>query len=111
MGVGSDLSPLRIRVSWDHLTATVGVGGELDANTAPGLIEALLEVAITARPERFVLNVADLVVLDMAGAKVIDQARRTLGTRCPVTVCNLRPSAREMFRLAGIQGWEPGAAA
>src|SRR5215471_3981851 len=54
MGVGSDLSPLRVRVSWDHLTVTVGVSGELGANTAPGLIEALLEVAITARPERFV---------------------------------------------------------
>jgi len=109
--VATKHSLLRVKVSWYRTTATVDVSGELNHATAAGLILAVLELAIAARPQRFVLNLADVVVLDVVGAKALDQARHTLGTRCPVAICNPRPSAREMFRLAGIAGWEEPVAA
>jgi anti-anti-sigma regulatory factor len=94
------IPPLRVEVGWGGLVATVIVSGGLDITTAPGLIERLGEVA-DARPEWLVLDFAGLVFLDVAGARALDGAHKTLATICPVIVLDPLPFAR---RAAGVTG-------
>jgi anti-anti-sigma regulatory factor len=94
------IPPLRVEVGWGGLVATVIVSGGLDISTAPGLIERLGEVA-GARPEWLVLDFAGLVFLDVAGARALDGAHKTLATICPVIVLDPLPFAR---RVAGVTG-------
>ena len=94
------IQSLRVEVGWGGLVATVIVSGGLDITTAPDLIERLGEVA-GARPDWLVLDLADLVFLDVAGARALDSARKILAAFCPVIVLDPRPFAR---RVAGVTG-------
>jgi anti-anti-sigma factor len=94
-------SPLQVQVHWDGVVATVTVSGELDLTTASGLSERLLKVA-EDHPERLVLDLGRLVFVDVAGARALDSAFKALEAECPVILRGPRPSARKVFRLAGL---------
>jgi anti-anti-sigma regulatory factor len=81
-------SSLQTDVSWDGVVATVTVTGELDITAARALRRRLLEVA-SAHPERLVLNFGGLVLVDGAGAKVLDNTHKYLEARRPVVVRRL----------------------
>ena len=95
------VSPLQIDVLWEGVVATVTVVGELDITTAPGLAEYLRTVT-TAHPDRLVLDLGGLVFVDVAGARMLDQAHRALEAECTVILRKPRPSARKVFRLTGL---------
>jgi anti-anti-sigma regulatory factor len=78
-------SPLQTEVSWDGVVATVTVTGGLDITAARALRRRLLEVA-SAHPERLVLDLGGLVLVDAACAKALDNTRRLLEARSQVTV-------------------------
>src|SRR5215470_14534098 len=78
-------SPLQIDVSWDGVVVTVTVTGELDITAARTLGRRLLEVA-SAHPERIVLDLGGLVIVDVAGARALDKTRKHLEARRPIIV-------------------------
>ena len=97
-------SALQVDVSWDGVVATVMVTGELDITTATSLTRRLLEVG-AAHPDKLVLDLSGLVVVDVAGARALDEAHTLLQAECPVILRTPRPSARKYLGLAGrIEG-------
>ena len=100
------LSALQVDVSRDGVVATVTVTGELDITTAPSLTRRLLEVG-AAHPDRLVLDLSGLVLVDVAGARALDEAHALLQAGCPVILRTPRPSARKFLGLAGrMEGLE-----
>ena len=93
--------PVQLQVGWDGVVATAAVSGELDITNAPALCRRLMKVA-EARPERLVLDLGGLVLIDAAGARALDCARQALEVLCPVVFRRARPLAREVFRLSGL---------
>ena len=94
-------SPVQIGVSWDGVVATVTITGELDITTATPLTRRLLAVA-AEHPERLVLDLSELVFVDAAGARALDDVHTLLQTECPVILRQPRPSARKIFGLTGL---------
>jgi anti-anti-sigma factor len=82
------------------VVATVTLTGELDITTAPSLTRSLLEVG-AAHPDRLVLDLSGLVLVDVAGARALDEAHTLLQAECPVILRTPRPSARKFLGLAG----------
>ena len=78
-------SSLQTDASWDGVVATVTVTGDLDLAAARILRRRLQEVA-SARPERLVLDLGGLVLVDAAGVKALDDVQRRLQAGCPVIV-------------------------
>ena len=94
-------SPLQVDVCWDGVIANVTVRGELDITTAAGLKTCLL-AATDGHPERLVLDLGDLVFVDVAGARALDEAYHLLEAECPVILRSPRPYARTVFRLTDL---------
>lgn len=99
--VARNLSPLQFNVTRDGVIATVTINGELDLTTAAPLLASLLAVA-DEHPDRIVLDLSELVFVDVAGARALDEAYRLLQVECPVIVRNARPTARKVFRITGL---------
>jgi anti-anti-sigma factor len=95
------MPPCQAAVSWDGVVATVTVTGEVDCTTAPALAKRLLEVA-AAHPERLVLDLDQLFITDVASARALDSACKTLEQQFPVIVrAPPRPSARRSSPAPG----------
>jgi anti-anti-sigma factor len=94
-------SPLGVNVCWHGVVVRVTLAGELDITTAPTLTSSLDEVA-AARPEKVVLDLGGLDFVDVAGARALDGAWKSLAAGCPVSVRPPRPPARTVFELTGI---------
>ena len=69
--------PIDMQVHWDNRDVTVVLAGELDCASAPDL-SALLTELIAKRPQRLVLDLANVVFMDCAGITPIARARRAL---------------------------------
>ena len=67
--------PFSVDVAWVRKTATVAISGEVDLCTAPELDECLVEV-VARRPDRVVVDLAQLHFIDCSGAAVLDRAGR-----------------------------------
>ena len=78
-------STLQTDVSWDGVVATVTVTGELDIPAARALRHRLLEVA-SAHPERLVLDLGGLVIIDAAGARALSNTHEHLKAGYPIIV-------------------------
>jgi anti-anti-sigma factor len=94
-------SPLQIEVCWDGVVATVTVSGELDFSTATTLTRRLLAVG-AEHPERLVLDLSRLVIVDVAGARALDEAHTLQQAEWPVILRQPRPAARKILRLTGL---------
>jgi len=94
-------SALQVDVSRDGVVATVTVTGELDITTAPSLTRSLLEVG-AAHPDRLVLDLSGLVLVDVAGARALDEAHTLLQAECPVILRTPRLLARKILGLTGL---------
>jgi anti-sigma B factor antagonist len=91
-------APIDMQVHWDNRDVTVVLAGELDCASAPDLSAQLTEL-IAKRPQRLVLDLANVVFMDCAGITPIARARRALPAGRPVT---LRSPARQARRLLKI---------
>jgi len=80
----------------------VGVRGELDIDTAPGLTH-VLESEIRASVGPFVVDLCDLDLLDSSGVSVLVRARALLGRedRDLVVICPPGP-ARRIFEVTNL---------
>jgi anti-sigma B factor antagonist len=90
--------PIDMQVHWVNRDVTVVLAGELDCASAPGLWAQLTEL-IAKRPQRLVLDLANVVFMDCAGITPIARARRALPPGRPVI---LRSPARQARRLLRI---------
>jgi anti-anti-sigma factor len=82
-------------------TATVALGGELDAAALP-LVSRQLAQVMAARPDRLVLDLTRLSFLDCAAARVIIGLGSSLPEgRCPVIVC-ASPLVRRVLEVTGL---------
>jgi anti-anti-sigma factor len=87
------IPPFQVALSWEGVVVTATVTGEVDCATAPALAKRLLEVA-AARPERLVLDLDRLFFTDVASARALDSACKTLEQQFPVIVrASPRPSS------------------
>src|SRR5215469_5139514 len=93
-------SPLQIDVSSDGVVVTVTVTGELDITAARALRRRLLEVA-SAHPQRLVLDLGGLVIVDVAGAKALEKTRKHLEAGRPVIVRTPPTLSQEIFGHTG----------
>ncbi len=83
-------------------TTTVGLTGDLDPATAPGLEQALASLAADPAVERVVLDLGGLGFLDSSGLRVFVTAREALLARGADLALH-RPS-RNIRRLLDITG-------
>jgi anti-sigma B factor antagonist len=78
----------------------IAVAGELDMSNAASL-EAAVEIAVAARPERLIFDLSDLRFMDSAGIAVL------LGAVGKVESIELRdpsPPVRRVVELTGLEG-------
>jgi anti-anti-sigma regulatory factor len=94
-----------VEVVWvGGATAVVFLRGDVDLVTAPVLAECL-ESIVARVPRRVVLDLAEVTLLDMAGASEIEHARGCLalyGGVCAVILRQPRPIVRKALELAGL---------
>lgn len=83
-------------------STVVGVGGELDAHTAPRLQAELLEV-ITGGGTRLVLDLRGLTFLDSTGLGVLLAAHRRLrALDGSLVVVSNRAAVTRLFRITAV---------
>lgn len=94
-------SPVQADVCWDGVVAIVTVTGELDITTVTGLARRLLAIG-AEHPERLVLDLSGLVLVDAAGAGALDDVHTLLQTECPVILRQPQLAAPEIFSVASL---------
>ena len=82
-------------------TATVTVCGEVDILTAAEL-QAGLEKAVAARPDRLVVDLAATTFIDCAGMHAIAWARRAVPPACEIVLRSPNRLARMVIELTGM---------
>jgi len=96
--------PLRVEVTWNGVTATVTLTGDLDATRAPRVTECLMKVAEIYAPGAVVLDLRGLLFVDVAGGRALVLARKALGAHCPVIVRWPPSSSCKVILLGGFMG-------
>jgi anti-anti-sigma factor len=95
--------PFSVEVAWVRKTATVAISGEVDLTTAPELDDCLVEV-VAKRPDRLVVDLAQLHFIDCSGAAVLDRAREALFSAGSTMVLRSpNRSARIVLRVTGLE--------
>jgi anti-anti-sigma factor len=84
-------TPVDVQVRWDDHGVTMILTGELDCASAPALTARFAEV-LAKRPQRLVLDLANLTFMDCAGITPIARARRALGPGRPVMLRSPAPA-------------------
>ena len=92
---------LQIEVSWDGVIVSVTISGELDITTADNVTSCLLAIG-AAHPERIVLDLGGRVIVDVPGARALDEAYHLLQVECPVIIRKPPPAARKIFQMTGL---------
>jgi anti-sigma B factor antagonist len=87
-----------VQVRWDHHAVTVILAGELDCASAPALTAWFAEV-LAKRPQRLVLDLANVTFVDCAGLTPIARARRALGPGRPVILRSPVPQVRQLLKI------------
>ena len=82
------------------------LSGELDCVTAAEF-ETRARSAMDDQVERLVLDLAELTFVDCGGARAIGAVSRAAPAGCPVIVRSLRPSARRLLDLLGVNPEDP----
>lgn len=90
---------VRTRVSGS--TATVIASGELDVCTEPALQRVLTEV-LDRRPERLVLDLAQVTFIDCASARVLAAASRALPGSREAVISRQSRAVRRVLELTGM---------
>jgi anti-anti-sigma factor len=101
MAAASGTPPLSVHTRWRAGTAAVTISGELDVCTRPSLMRLLSDV-LAQRPERLVLDLAQVTFMDCGSARALAVASRALpGTGKAVISQTSRPAGR-ILRLTGM---------
>jgi anti-anti-sigma factor len=92
-------TPLDLSVSSTDGEATIFVSGELDMSSAPKLADCMQAVLAT-RPDRVVVDCADLTFIDSSGLAVLMTAWNETDGRTALR--NLRPIVRRVVDVTGL---------
>jgi anti-anti-sigma regulatory factor len=104
--VPGTVSPLRLELTWDLTTVTVAVHGVVDRGTALPLINQVIDIARTSRPDCLTLDLHHVPCADLAGAAVIGAIQATLDVECMVIIRRPRPEVRRLIEIARLcAGW------
>ncbi|HEY0718173.1 MAG TPA: STAS domain-containing protein [Streptosporangiaceae bacterium] len=82
-------------------TATVVVAGELDLTTTPVLARHLDQI-MARQPRRLVIDLAQVSFIDVAAARLISGATRSLPSAGPPVLRKPSPEARRVLALTGF---------
>jgi anti-anti-sigma factor len=93
----------RIDVSWSDGMATVAAHGPLDSAAAPELSARLSEIIEVVAPRRLVLDLADVPLVDRAGAMAIIGAGAELpGSSAQLVIRSIPHQALRFFQVSGV---------
>ena len=96
-------SQFRLDVSWSDGLATVAAHGPLDAAAAPELSARLSEIIEVVAPRRLVVDLADVALVDRAGAQAIIAAGAELpGPSGQLVIRYIPHEALRFFQVAGV---------
>jgi anti-sigma B factor antagonist len=87
-----------VSTSTEHGAARVIIGGEMDAESAPMIRQALCE-AVLAPGGRVVIDLSDVTFVDSNGIGVLVAAARAAKA---VTIVGARRSVRRVLDIAGM---------
>lgn len=93
-----EFTPVDVQVRWDNHDVTVTLTGELDCASAPALAMRFAEL-LAKRPQRLVLDLANVTFMDCAGITPIARARRALGPGRPVILRSPAPQVRQLLKI------------
>jgi anti-sigma B factor antagonist len=82
-------------------TATMVIAGELDLTTAPALARHL-EQLLAREPRRLVIDLTQVSFIDVAAARLISGATRSLPAAGPPVLRGPGPEARRVLALTGF---------
>jgi anti-anti-sigma factor len=94
----AQFTPPDVQVRWDNHDVTVILAGELDCASAPALTARFAEL-LAKRPQRLVLDLADVTFMDCAGITPIARARRALAPARPVILRSPAPLVRQLLKI------------
>jgi anti-sigma B factor antagonist len=97
----TEVVPLDMQVHWDNRAVTVILTGELDCASAPDLTARLTDL-LAKRPQRLVLDLANVAFMDCAGITPIARARRALPPGHPVILRSPARQARQLLKITHI---------
>ena len=94
-------SPVR-DVRWVGRTAVVDVEGDVDLSRAPGFQQSLLAV-LDRRPQRLVVNLADVPYMDSAGvASLVKLLSRTRKQNVGLRLAGMGERVRSIFEITRL---------
>jgi anti-anti-sigma factor len=98
----------RIDVRWSDGIATVAAHGRLDALAAPDLSARLSEIIEVVRPYRLVVDLADVTLVDRAGAMAIVAAGAELpGSGAQLVIRRIPHEAVRFFQVTSVASHTP----
>jgi len=97
----TEVVPLDMQVHWDNRDVTVILTGELDCASAPDLTARLTDL-LAKRPQRLVLDLANVTFMDCAGITPIARAYRALPPGHPVILRSPARQARQLLKITHI---------
>jgi anti-anti-sigma factor len=98
----------RIDVSWSDGLAVVAAHGLLNAAAAPELSARLSEIIEVVRPRRLVVDLADVALVDRAGALAIIAAEAELpGPGAQLVIRSIPHEALRFFQVTGVASAAP----
>jgi anti-sigma B factor antagonist len=92
---------LTIQDQWDGGIVTITVRGEIDVSTAGALSQCLGEAA-RRKPQRLVIDLAEVGFMDSAALSAFVRVRKALPAECPVVFRSAGRGARQVFELTGL---------
>jgi anti-sigma B factor antagonist len=94
--------PINVQVRWAGHDVTVILAGELDCASAPVLSARLAEL-LAKRPQRLVLDLAQVEFMDCAGVSPIAKARQALPADRPVILRSPTRRVRQFLRMTHLE--------
>lgn len=97
------MDDFRVDTTSDGPVASVAVGGELDAATAPVLDEAIRKLDRDDLVREVTVDLGDVGFIDSSGLSVLVAAHKRLRARgVSLVIDNATPGARRLFAIAGL---------
>jgi anti-anti-sigma factor len=92
---------LTVKTIRDGAVCTLILRGDLDLSEIGGFLERAA-LAVDARVERLVLDLAGVTFLDCTGVRALAMAASFAPSGCPVVVRSLSPMARRILLVLGL---------
>jgi anti-sigma B factor antagonist len=97
------MDSFQIAVTCADDVVRLGVDGEVDASTAPQLLDALRCAALVHERCHIVLDLRNVTFLDCAGLNAVVEAdQRVREAHAHLVVCHPPPTVQRLFEVTGL---------